>query len=308
LPCDGLREASNLFVTADGTKWDANYVPAYVRRYPFVFLRHDNDDLTLCIDEAAKAFETGQAWPLFKDGKRTPVVEHALRFCIEFQRGHLATEAFMKGLVEQDLLIPYRITSTLESGEKLGATGLKVVDEARLKLPDDVVLDWHRKSCLGLISAHLASAGCWAQLVKRLNARPAASPSMPPLKHCELGLIVQNTGDRNVLAQVAVGRPAAAEPLRFSIVLPANIAVSVAPKLVLEGKDAASLDLTWLRCLPGGCIATATVSDDLLRKLKSSPTPGRIEYHDAASREIKLSITLRGFGEAFDALGKEAVN
>lgn len=167
----GLREASNLFVTADGKKWDATYIPAYVRRYPFVFFRHDNDDLTLCIDAAANALEPGNARPLFKDGQRTPVVENALQFCVEFQRGHLATETFLKALMAQDLLVPYQITSTLDSGERLTATGFKVVDEARFaKLPDDVVVDWFRQGWLGLVSAHLASAGCWAQLVKRLNA------------------------------------------------------------------------------------------------------------------------------------------
>jgi hypothetical protein len=166
----GLRDAQNLFVSADGTKWDAPYVPAYVRRYPFVFLRHDNDDLTLCIDEAADALEPGRARPLFEDGKRTPVIEHALQFCLEFQRGHLATEAFMKALIEQDLLIAYQITSTLKSGEKIAATGFKVIDEARFaKLPDDVVVNWYRQGWLGYVYAHLASAGCWAQLVKRLN-------------------------------------------------------------------------------------------------------------------------------------------
>jgi hypothetical protein len=166
----GLREAQNLFVSADGTKWDAPYIPAYVRRYPFVFLRHDNDDLTLCIDEAANALEPGRARPLFEDGKRTPVIEHALRFCVEFQRGHLATEAFMKALIEQDLLIPYQVTSTLDSGERLTATGFKVIDEARFaKLPDDVVVNWYRQGWLGYVCAHLASAGCWAQLVKRSN-------------------------------------------------------------------------------------------------------------------------------------------
>src|SRR6266567_4357205 len=166
----GLREAQNLFVSADGTKWDAPYIPAYVRRYPFVFLRHDNDDLTLCIDEAANALEPGRARPLFEDGKRTQVIEHALRFCVEFQRGHLATEAFMKALIEQDLLIPYQVTSTLHSGERLTATGFKVIDEARFaKLSDDVVVNWYRQGWLGYVCAHLASAGCWAQLVKRSN-------------------------------------------------------------------------------------------------------------------------------------------
>jgi hypothetical protein len=167
-----LRDGQNLFVSDDDTKWDATYVPAYVRRYPFVFLRHDNDDLTLCIDEAANALEPGRARPLFEDGKRTPVIEHALQFCVEFQRGHLATEAFMKALIEQDLLIPYQVTSTLESGERLSATGFKVIDEARFaKLPDDVVVNWHRQGWLGYVCAHLASAGCWAKLAQKMQTR-----------------------------------------------------------------------------------------------------------------------------------------
>ena len=170
-----LRDGQNLFVSADGMKWEAPYVPAYVRRYPFVFLRHDNDDLTLCIDEAANALEPGRARPLFADGKRTPVIEHALQFCVEFQRGHLATEAFLKALIEQDLLIPYQVTSTLESGERLAATGFKVIDEARFaKLPDDVVVNWYRQGWFGYVCAHLASAGCWAHLVKKMETRAVA--------------------------------------------------------------------------------------------------------------------------------------
>jgi invasion protein IalB len=87
-----------------------------------------------------------------------------------------------------------------------------------------------------------------------------------------------------------------------------NVTFPASPKLFVDGKDAASVDLTWMRCLPGGCFATADVSDDLLRKLKSSATPGRIEYRDAANRDVKLPFSFRGFGEAFDALGEEVVN
>ena len=137
----GLRDGQNLFVTGEATKWDAPYVPAYVRRYPFVFLRHDNNDPDPVHRRGGQRAGAGRARPLFEDGKRTAVIEHALQFCIEFQRGHHATEAFMKALIEQDLLIPYQITSTLRSGEKLAATGFQVVDQARFaKLPDDVVL------------------------------------------------------------------------------------------------------------------------------------------------------------------------
>lgn len=147
-----------------------------------------------------------------------------------------------------------------------------------------------------------ASFGDWTLRCDRL------AEATPPRRMCELSLVVQNAGDQNVLAQVAVGRPAAGEPLRITIVLPANITVAATPELIIDGKEAGSLDLAWLHCLPGGCIATAVISDDVLRKLKASPTPGRLEYHDATGREIKLPVPWRGFSEAYDAFGKEAVN
>ena len=170
----GLRESDNLFVSHDGKSWDATYIPAYVRRYPFVFLdMARNDELGLCIDAAAGALTQGDVRPLFEAGELGAATRHALNFCIEFQRSHIATEACMLALMAQDLLIPYQVTSTLESGEQLAATGFKVVDEARLaRLPDDVVLEWHKQGWLGLVHAHLASAGCWAQLAKRVSEAP----------------------------------------------------------------------------------------------------------------------------------------
>jgi invasion protein IalB len=147
-----------------------------------------------------------------------------------------------------------------------------------------------------------ASFGDWTLRCDRF------ADATPPRHACELSLVVQNAADQNVLAQIAVGRPAAGEPLRITTVLPVNITVAATPKLIIDGKEAGSLDLAWVRCLPGGCIATAVVSDDVLRKLKTSPSPGQIEYHDAAGRDVKLPIPWRGFSEAFDALGKESAN
>jgi invasion protein IalB len=147
-----------------------------------------------------------------------------------------------------------------------------------------------------------ASFGDWTL---RCDRNPDATP---PRRSCELGFAVQNPGEQNALAQIAVGRLASAEPLRFTAMLPPNVTLPAGPKLFIDGKEPASVDLTWVRCLPGGCFATADVSDDLLRKLRSSATPGRFEYRDAANREVKLPVSFRGFGEAFDALGKEVVN
>ncbi len=52
----GLRGQENLFLTPEHG-WKASYIPAFVRRYPFVFSSNeDNSQFTLCIDEAFHGF------------------------------------------------------------------------------------------------------------------------------------------------------------------------------------------------------------------------------------------------------------
>ena len=166
----GLRPALNLFVGPEG-RWEAPYIPAYVRRYPFIFLElNRGDQLALCIDEAAEALEPGTARPLFRDGKPTDAVDGALRFCLDFQRDHTQTASFVQALVARDLLVPYQVTLTLKSGEQLGVDGFKVVDEARFgALPDEVFLEWRRQGWLGLVYAHLLSFASWARLAERVE-------------------------------------------------------------------------------------------------------------------------------------------
>lgn len=163
----GVRPASNLFINADG-QWDAPYIPAYVRRYPFIFLElNQGEQLALCIDEAAGALEPGLIRPLFRDGKPTEIVKQALQFCVDYQRDHAATATFVQALAARDLLVPYQVTMTLTSGEQLDLVGFQVVDEARFgSLPDEVFLDWRRRGWLGLVYAHLLSFGSWARLIK----------------------------------------------------------------------------------------------------------------------------------------------
>src|ERR1043165_1589646 len=45
----GVKNDQNLFLDDDG-KWNAKYIPAFIRRYPFVFSSNpDGQTLTLCI-------------------------------------------------------------------------------------------------------------------------------------------------------------------------------------------------------------------------------------------------------------------
>ena len=127
----------------------------------------------------------------------------------------------------------------------------------------------------------------------------------PPKRSCELGQAVRRPGEQTVQAQLAVGRLASGEPLCITSMLPVNVALQTTPKMLTEGLQAISVDLAWMRCSPSGCFASAFISQEAFRKLKASPRPGRVEYRDAGSQEIKLPITFRGFSETLEALGRE---
>lgn len=167
----GLRESENLFVDATG-KWDARYVPAFVRRYPFVPANGPQDDLLVCIDEASPCFSEAEGEALFADGKPTAQLDHAIRFLREFHQSAAATERMCLRLAELGLLRQADSVAELKDGSRFRLNGLQVVDEPKLRALDkEAVQELFGNGGLALIHAHLISLGNLAGLVDRLSKR-----------------------------------------------------------------------------------------------------------------------------------------
>ncbi len=166
----GLENSRNLFVSDTG-EWEAGtYVPAYVRRYPFIFFAGPEQQFTLGVDEGSSLLVDGDEGPLFKDGKTTKIIDVAVKFCTTFQQHFEATKAFAAALEGQGLLVPNQAQITLKSGRKMTFSDFNVVDEAKFnELPDDVFLDWRKRGWLGLVYCHLASFGNWVLLADRME-------------------------------------------------------------------------------------------------------------------------------------------
>lgn len=167
----GLKPGSNLFV--DGDKWTANYVPAYVRRYPFAMARLDGNanSLAVCYDSKWTGFgeTTGEA--LFANGEPTEFLQNARAFLENFEQEAERTRLICNLLVEMDLLQDMRFEATLPSGEKLDVEGFLALDEKKYtELADDKVLQLHRNGLVALIEMHRLSMGN----MNRLAARYAA--------------------------------------------------------------------------------------------------------------------------------------
>jgi hypothetical protein len=177
-------EPDNLFVS-DG-EWEADhYVPAYVRRYPFGFMRSaDPDRYILAIDAASNRLvqHGGEGVPLFVDGQPSAHTRQALTFCNAYQAEVGATEALSKALIDHKLLSERRVDAQLPDGRALGLNGLQVVEPERLlALSDAVVLDWHRRGWLGLVHHHLASLDRFEVLLARQGQRATAEVSLERL-------------------------------------------------------------------------------------------------------------------------------
>lgn len=174
----GLNNEENLFVDAAG-KWDAgSYVPAFVRRYPFVLSGggEAEPELTVCIDEAFPGFNAAAGQPLFDaDGKETPLLAAAIDFLQHFHREMLNTNAFAARLSALGLLIP-RSFEVERNGNKLVVEGLVMIDAEKLAALDDAtVLTMVRNGDMALAHAHLLSLKQVPHLAVRLEERHRAA-------------------------------------------------------------------------------------------------------------------------------------
>lgn len=177
----GLREGENLYVDADG-KWDARYVPAFVRRYPFVPGKGAQGELLVCIDEASPCFDSEQGDALFVAGKPAAPLEHAMKFLAEFHQSAASTELLGRRLQELGLLRQADSVAQLNDGSQFRLNGLNVVDESKLReLRPDTVQELFGNGTLAVIYAHLMSLGNLGALADRLGRR--STQDTPTARH-----------------------------------------------------------------------------------------------------------------------------
>ena len=164
----GLEQGRNRFIDGDAWREDA-YVPAYVRRYPFVFVQTTNPDgYVLAIDAGADmVVESGEEGaPLFEDGKPSALTRQALQFCDAFTREDRATRQFGAALAEHELLVERTASIAFPDGRKANIEGFRIVDAEKFAaLPEAVVVEWHRKGWLALVHFHMASMGRFTDLL-----------------------------------------------------------------------------------------------------------------------------------------------
>ena len=178
----GMRGKQNLYLD-DAGKWQAKYLPAFIRRYPFVFSASaDNSTFTLCVDESYGGFNReGRGQALFADGKATPYVDNVLKFLQEYQAQFQRTQAFCRKLKELDLFEPMQAQVTLAGGGKLSLTGFMAVDRKKLKaLSGEQLAELAKNDGLELLYLHLYSMRNFAAIKDRLAVIEGGKATVTP--------------------------------------------------------------------------------------------------------------------------------
>ena len=170
----GLRDNENLFLN-DKNEWEEDtYIPAYIRRYPFIFSEMPgNDQLSLCVDMDDKVIEqTGEQKFFAEDGKPSQLSQNALEFCKSYHAAAQHTIEFGKAMAAASVLVDRQAEIGIGAGKRINFSGFRIIDEAKLNdLDDATFLEWRKKGWLPFIYAHLFSGAQWQRLTRLLNKR-----------------------------------------------------------------------------------------------------------------------------------------
>lgn len=173
----GVQGAQNLYLGPDGG-WRARYVPAFLRRHPFVLATgSDERTLTVCIDEACPGLNTqGRGERLFTfDGTPTPYVQRVLDFLKACQLQFQQTQAFGRQLKALDLLEPMQAQVSTPAGDRLSLSGFQVVSRDRLRALDPAqIAALVQTDALELLYLHLHSLRHFVDVKNRLAEGLAA--------------------------------------------------------------------------------------------------------------------------------------
>jgi len=158
----GLNEGINVFLDEEGALRQETYVPAYVRRYPFMLarLRPEAQELSLCFDPQSGLvgeFDEGEA--LFDGDKPSELTNNILKFCEEFEVAAQRTSAFVKELQDAELLIDGEVTiQPNDNDQPFIYRGFQMVSEEKFReLRGDTLRKMNQNGMLPLIVAHLLS-------------------------------------------------------------------------------------------------------------------------------------------------------
>lgn len=172
----GFQQNENLFLNESG--WNASYVPAMIRREPFLIgyqgseIQDDADKLrvlSIDLDHPRVSKEEGEL--LFQPlGGRTLFLEQMANLMEDIYTGYLHNRIFMEALKEHDLLEAVTLDITLTDGSENQLLGFHTINEDKVQqLPGDVLRRFSENHLLMPLFMVLASMANLRTLIEMKN-------------------------------------------------------------------------------------------------------------------------------------------
>ena len=181
----GVNQGENLFATPEGVFDVDAYLPAYMRRYPFVFANDESQNrMIVCIDTAAEMVSDKPETPFFdKDAQPSEYTKGAIKFCEDFETERRRTETFVQMLRDEDMFEVKRATFTPRNPD--GSTGepqliaeyYAVAEEKLAGLSPAKLEQFRNNGALPQIYAHLMSLLGWDRIIARAIVRSQSRPA-----------------------------------------------------------------------------------------------------------------------------------
>lgn len=168
----GIEANVNHYVEKDGSWKGGTYVPAYLRRYPFLLMRKTkaSDAFALCVDQGAEALSDGADGNLFEGDQPSELTNSIMEFCSAYERSFKKTRAFAAELAKHDLFTDGSVRLSVD-GKSLNLTGFRLISEDKVRnLPDEILLGLSKNGWMGAIYAHILSVASFGALENAAQA------------------------------------------------------------------------------------------------------------------------------------------
>lgn len=173
----GFQSNQNLFLDNSSSGWDAYYIPALIRREPFLIgfqpgKEVDEQTPKVMIDMESPRISKGQdGEPLFREGGgNSPLLEETTKLLRLIHDGMVASKNMFAALSALELIEPFTLDIKFDDGTPLKVTNYYTINQEKLySLDDQAVANLHRTGHLQLAYLVLASLGNVRRLIERRN-------------------------------------------------------------------------------------------------------------------------------------------
>lgn len=185
--------------------WWGRYVPAHLRRYPFILAPRtqapgdapQDQRFTLCLDRSAAQLNGVEGRPLFTaDGQPAELLQEVQQALLGLQQDWAITQALVRQIDAAGLLVEQPLTVPRAGREPVAFNGFRVVDQGALRAcPPDVLAELARTRALDLVYAHIASlSNVQDGLLAKKAAGPLPDAAPPAVKDFDIDALLAGDG------------------------------------------------------------------------------------------------------------------